>query len=68
MPFTQADLTEIDAAIKTGVLEVRYQDRMERFDSTDGLLKRRTLILAELSQTVGPPLSRQIRMITSSGF
>lgn len=48
MAFTQADLTALEGAIKTGVLEVRRGDRMVKYRDLAEMLQARDLIRAEL--------------------
>lgn len=67
MAFTQIELDTLDAAIASGATEVRFQDRMVRYNSISDMLKARTLIVLEL-QGNNPIPRRQIRMIVSSGF
>ena len=42
--FTQAHLTAIEEAIAGGYLEVRYDDKVVKYQSMSDLLKARTLI------------------------
>jgi hypothetical protein len=66
--FTFADLAAIDAAIKSGATEVRFQDRTVRYNSLDKLLIARTLIWNELypsGSTNGPV--RIVRIYTNKG-
>lgn len=65
MAYTQADLDSLDEAIKTGAIEVRFQDRTVRYNSTDELLKLRNFIANKVSTT---PIIRQVRMRTCKGF
>ena len=69
MPFTDSDLVAIDVALKTGTQEVRFQDRTVKYQSTDDMLKVRSLIWNELNPLANSStVKRQIRMITDSGF
>jgi len=69
MAFTTSDLTIIDEAIASGALEVRFQDRMVRYNSIKDMLIARTLIESQLNPPGTFPVQRrQIRMITSSGW
>lgn len=47
--FTQAHLTAIEEAIAGGYLEVRYDDKVVRYQSMSDLLKARQLIASKLS-------------------
>lgn len=49
MAFTAADEAAIDAAIASGVLEVRYGDRIVRYQSLVDLIKARDVIRAALA-------------------
>jgi len=72
VPFTSADLDALDAAIKSGVKVVQFQDRRVEYQSVDDMLKLRSLIAADAaSPTPGEAagsLVRQIRMRTETGF
>jgi hypothetical protein len=69
MAFTQSDLDALDTAIKSGVLEVRFQDRMERFNSVKDMLVARTLLVSQINPPgTAPGIRRQIRMITGNGW
>lgn len=48
--FTQAHLTAIEEAIAGGYLEVRYDDKVVRYQSMSDLLKARQLIASKLSE------------------
>jgi len=66
MAFTQSDLDAIDAAIKAGVSEVRYQDRTVKYQSIKDMMEARTLIVTELN--VGAQTIRQSRVYTDRGW
>jgi hypothetical protein len=51
MAFSQADLTNIDAAIATGELSVEVNGRKVVYRSMDDLLKARRTITAVLAET-----------------
>ena len=51
--FTQAHLTAIEEAIAGGYLEVRYDDKVVRYQSMSDLLKARQLIASKLSEQSG---------------
>jgi hypothetical protein len=70
MAFTQADLDALDTALKTGALEVRFQDRTVRYATPQQMLDVRTLIYGELYGATGSSSSspiRQLRIRTSKG-
>lgn len=48
MAFTQADLDNLDAAIKSGALRVRTGDRDVTYRSLEEMMKVRSLMLEEL--------------------
>lgn len=50
--FTQAHLAAIEAAIAGGYLEVRYDDKVVRYQSMGDLLKARALIAAQVNQAM----------------
>jgi hypothetical protein len=63
--FTYADLLTIDAAIKSGASEVRFQDRTVRYRSTADMLIARNLIWNYLNPG---KVVRQQRISTRQGF
>lgn len=48
--FTQAHLAAIEEAIASGYLEVRYDDKVVRYQSMGDLLKARALIAAKVNE------------------
>ena len=52
--FTQAHLTAIEEAIAGGYLEVRYDDKVVRYQSMSDLLKARSLIASSLAAASAP--------------
>jgi len=72
MAWTQADLDKLDAAIKSGVLSVRYGDRTVQYQSTADLMAARRAIAAEVDATTAasrPKPRRFFRMFQSGrGF
>jgi hypothetical protein len=52
--FTQAHLTAIEGAIAGGYLEVRYDDKVVRYQSIEQLMKARVMIMASLSAVSAP--------------
>lgn len=48
MAYTQADLTAIEEAIKSGALTVKYQDREVTYRSLDELLRIRDTIRRDI--------------------
>jgi hypothetical protein len=51
--FTQAHLTAIEEAIAGGYLEVRYDDKVVKYQSMGDLLKARQLIASKLAPQPG---------------
>jgi len=51
--FTQAHLTAIEEAIAGGYLEVRYDDKVVKYQTMSDLLKARSLIASKLSEQSG---------------
>jgi hypothetical protein len=70
MAFTQSDLDTLDAAIKSGVTEVRFQDRTVRYKSLADMMQERTLIYTALNPggDAGPGPIRQYRIFTDRGW
>lgn len=68
MAWTSTDLSNIDAAIASGTLEVRQGDKMIRYRSIEDLKNARAMINDYLAQTAGPPQVRAVRIFTDSGF
>ena len=69
MAFTQSDLDTLDAAIKSGVSEVRFQDETVRYRSINDMMTARTLIFSILNPPgVAPTVIRQTRVFTRSGW
>ncbi|WP_321914810.1 phage head-tail joining protein [Paraburkholderia sp. J11-2] len=68
MAFTQQDLDNIDRAIATGELEVRYDGKEVKFRSIDDLKKARDLVAAELAAQSGKPRQRSSMAITNMNF
>lgn len=51
--FTQAHLTAIEEAIAGGYLEVRYDDKVVKYQDMNALLKARQLIASKLNDQGG---------------
>jgi hypothetical protein len=51
--FTQAHLTAIEEAIAGGYLEVRYDDKVVKYQSMGDLLRARQLIASKLTPAAG---------------
>ena len=49
MPFTQAQLDTLDAAIAQGVLTVEYSDKKVTYRSFNEMMKTRALMLADIN-------------------
>lgn len=67
MAWTQADLDAVEAAIASGVEEVRFADRSVRYRTIGDLQKARQEIKNALS-LAGPLPVRQVRIRTNKGF
>jgi hypothetical protein len=52
--FTQAHLAAIEEAIAGGYLEVRYDDKVVRYQSMSDLLRARNLIASSLAAATAP--------------
>lgn len=52
--FTQAHLAAIEEAIAGGYLEVRYDDKVVRYQSMGDLMKARNLIAKSLAAAAAP--------------
>lgn len=52
--FTQAHLTAIEEAIAGGYLEVRYDDKVVKYQTMGDLLKARALIASKLNTEASP--------------
>ena len=69
MAYTQSDLDALDAAIRTGVKEIRFQDRTQTFQTTADLLATRNFVYSQLHPAGSTPApNRQIRLYTSKGL
>ena len=68
MALTQADLDKIDAAIANPTEEVRQADRMSRKRPIKDELLARNLAAGQVAQTSGQPITRQLRIISNSGW
>ena len=64
--FTQAHLTAIEEAIAGGYLEVRYDDKVVRYQSMGDLLKARALIASKLNTEASP--MRKVYMSTARDY
>lgn len=66
--WTTADLATLDAAIASGVVKVRFQDREVEYQTMKDLLLARTEVANFLSQNGGTPQKRMVRMYTTNGY
>lgn len=66
--LTQTDLDQIDKAIASGVLTVKFADRLKTYRSIDELLKARQVVSEEIATANNVPIRRQIRIVTNSGW
>lgn len=64
--FTQAHLTAIEEAIAGGYLEVRYDDKVVRYQSMGDLLKARALIASKLNTEASP--MRKVYITTARDY
>jgi hypothetical protein len=68
MAYTQADLDALDRAIATSELEVEVAGRRVKFDTFEGLKKRRDFVSDQLSAQVSRGRTAyQFRHTTSRG-
>jgi hypothetical protein len=68
MAYSQADLDVLDQAIATSELEVEVAGRRVKFDSFEGLKKRRDYVADQLSaQSARGRTSYRFTMTTSRG-
>lgn len=67
MAFTTADLDALDRAIAASELEVEIEGRKVRFDSFDGLRKRRSYIAEQLATTQRTTGAFRFQFKTSRG-
>lgn len=65
MAYTRENLAAVQRAIAGGVLEVRYGDKVVRYQSTNELLQVEQRILASLRGQEGRQQSRIIRLRSS---
>lgn len=68
MAWTQQDLTNIETAIASGALEVRYADRTVVYRSMKDLEIARAAIRQELFAQSGSVPIRQTRVWTDKGW
>lgn len=66
--FTSTDLVAIDAAIKSGALTVRFQDRTVEYRSIEELSSARSIILNYLALNSGAQIIRQHRVYSNKGW
>lgn len=64
--FTQAHLTAIEEAIAGGYLEVRYDDKVVKYQTMGDLLKARALIASQLNGSSSP--IRKVYMTTARDY
>ncbi len=58
MAWTASDLEEIEKAIKTGTLRVKYSDREVQYRSLEEMLKIRDLIAKDVNDSAAVPLRK----------
>ena len=66
--YTEQQLQALRDALANGVRRVRFGDRELEFFSADELRATIAAAEAELAQSQGTPVVRQIRVSTSKGF
>lgn len=64
--FTQAHLTAIEEAIAGGYLEVRYDDKVVRYQSMNDLMRARALMLQRLASNPSP--MRVVQITTARDY
>lgn len=64
--FTQAHLTAIEEAIAGGYLEVRYDDKVVKYQTMGDLLKARALIASKLNSDASP--MRKVYITTARDY
>jgi len=69
MALTKADLDALDLAIASGTLEVEFDGRRQRYQTTDAMIKARDHVARVLNQSGAPPGPRVFgfRFTTSRG-
>jgi hypothetical protein len=60
MAFTQDDLTALDSAIARGVKRVQYGTRTVDYQTTDEMLRLRSVMQAEIAGTTSPWGTRRV--------
>ena len=70
MAFTSTDLIAIETAIKSGELEVEYQDRRVKYRSITELMKAYAVIKNAVNEpaTSSSRKAKQVRFATKRGF
>jgi len=66
--WSQTDLQNITAAIASGQLEIRFNDRTIRYRSIDDLVKAKSVVENYLFQQSADVPVRQIRIWTGDGW
>jgi len=66
--WQQSDLDNLSKAIASGVLEVRFADRVVRYNSIRDLLEAQSVIQAYLQTQSGAVRIRQHLIIPGTGF
>lgn len=59
MAWTSSDLEEIEKAIKSGTLRVKYSDREVQYRSLDEMLKIRDMIAQKLEDAMPGPYRKK---------
>lgn len=67
--FTQADLDALDAAIKSKVHSVRFQDQMTTYRTVEEMMEARAFIFSQLNPaTSALAPKRQVRAFSDKGI
>jgi len=70
MAFAASDLVAIETAIKSGELEVEYQDRRVKYRSMNELMKAHAIVKQALDEPTlpGSRKAQQVRFASKRGF
>lgn len=68
MPYQQSDLDKINAALANPTEEVRHGDKSMKSRSVQELLAAKNDIANSIAKTTGQTPTRQLRIISNSGW
>lgn len=68
MAFSQSDADKIDAELTNPKEEVRHGDKSMRSRSVEELLAAKNVVDSEVAKATGRPITRQLRIISNSGW